>query len=75
MGLMGLNPGVGRAGPSRGSQGALAPAFPSFEAPPGLWPLPPSSQPAAQHLPSRSASDPPSPSSKDPVKTLGPQGM
>lgn len=75
MGLMGLNSGVGRADPSRGSQGALAPAFPSFKAPPGLRPLPPPSQPAAQHLPSLSASDSPPPSYKDTVKTLGPQGM
>ena len=75
MGLMGLNPGVGRAGSSRDFQGAPASAFSSSEAPPGVWPLPPSSQPAAQHPPSLSASDPPPPSYKDPVKTLGPQGI
>ena len=68
---MELNPGVGRAGPSGGSRGAVAPPFSSFQRRliPGLQPLPPPSEPAEQHLPS--ASDPPPPSYKDPVMTRG----
>lgn len=69
--LLGVNPDVGRPGPSRSSRGEPFPPLPASR---GCisdsWPLPLSSQPAVQPLPALTPTLLP-PSYGDPVRTLG----